>query len=98
MCGNPLRLLSPVGALFGAASDQRKAQRQQERAQNEAIAAQRRTQADAAKAEANRRRMPNVGALYDQNTIKGGVGSTILTGAGGVQNGLALGRNTLLGS
>lgn len=77
---------------------QRRAQRSQDRAQRENIAAQERVNADARKAEANKRRNPNYGALFDRNTIKSGVSATMLTGPGGVSNGLSLGRNSLLGA
>lgn len=97
MCGNPLEVLSPVGALFGAANRQRKALRQQEAAQAAALAAQQKTLADGQKAEANARRQPNFNAIFDRNTIAAGVGSTMLTGAGGVTNGLSLGKASLLG-
>lgn len=97
MCGKPLEILSPVAAIFGAASRQKKALREQERVQRENIAAQERTAANAQKAEANRTRTPNFNAMFDKNTIAAGVGSTVLTGAGGVSNGLSLARNSLLG-
>ena len=44
---------------------------------------------------------PDISSILSQpaNSSKGGVGSTMLTGAGGVGNGsLSLGKNTLLGS
>lgn len=96
MCGNPVELLSPVGAIFGAARRQRKALRQQEEAQRANLAAQAKLQGDAAKAEANARRTPNYGALFAQNAEKRGVASTLLTGAGGAGTG-TLARATLLG-
>lgn len=98
MCGNPLEVLSPVGAIFGAAARQRKTLREQERTQAANLAAQELTQRNAQKAEANKTRTPNFNAIFDKNTIKSGVGSTVLTGAGGVSNGLSLARNSLLGS
>lgn len=97
MCGNPLEVLSPVGAIFGAASRQRKAQRQQDAAQAAALAAQQKTLADGQKAEANARRQPNFNAIFDRNSLSSGVSATMLTGAGGVTNGLSLGKNSLLG-
>lgn len=96
MCGNPVELLSPIGAVFGAASRQKKALRQQEEAQRANLAAQAKLQGDAAKAEANARRTPNYGALFAQNAEKRGVASTLLTGAGGAGTG-TLARATLLG-
>ena len=85
-------------ALAGAGMlQQRAAQKSQNRAQRENIAAQERANANAQKAEANKRRMPNYGAIFDRNTVKSGVSATMLTGAGGVTNGLTLGRNSLLG-
>lgn len=97
MCGNPIELLSPVGAVFGAVSRQRKALRQQEATQKANLAAQAKLQGDAAKAEANARRTPNYGALFAQNAEKRGVASTVLTGAGGAGTG-TLARSTLLGA
>lgn len=98
MCGNPLRLLSPVGMLFGAASDARKARKAQNAAQAESLKAQEKLAADAQKAEANRTRTPNLGALASANSQSAGVGSTMLTGPGGIAAAsLSLGRNSLLG-
>ncbi len=98
MCGNPLRLLSPVGMLFGAASDARKARKAQNTAQAESLKAQEKLAADAQKAEANRTRTPNLGALASANSQPAGVGSTMLTGPGGIAAAsLSLGRNSLLG-
>lgn len=98
MCGNPLRLLSPVGMLFGAASDARKARKAQNAAQAENLKAQEKLAADAQKAEANRTRTPNLGALASANSQTAGVGSTMLTGPGGIASAsLSLGRNSLLG-
>lgn len=99
MCDPVSATIAAVGGLSTLASGvaQRKAQRQQDRAQAQNLAAQEKLTADAAKAEANKRRTPNYNALYDKNSIAAGVGSTVLTGAGGVNNGLSLGRNSLLG-
>ena len=99
MCDPVSAAIAVVGGWSSGVSytRQRKAQRQQERAQAQNLAAQEKLAADAAKAEANKRRTPNYNALYDRNTIAAGVGSTALTGAGGVNNGLSLGKNTLLG-
>lgn len=98
MCGNPLRLLSPVGMLFGAASDARKQRKAQNAAQAESLKAQEKLAADAQKAEANRTRTPNLGALASANSQSAGVGSTMLTGPGGIAAAsLSLGRNSLLG-
>lgn len=83
------------GALLGQ-SQQKKALKAQERAQAAALALQQSTQANAAKAEANARRMPNFNAIYAKQTMN--PGSTVLTGAGGVANGLTLSKNSLLGS
>lgn len=98
MCGNPLRILSPIGALFGAGSDARRQRRLQNQAQAEALKAQEKLAADAQKAEANRTRTPNLGALASANSQPAGVGSTMLTGPGGIAAAsLSLGRNSLLG-
>ena len=99
MCDPVSATIAAVGALGAGASysQQRKAARAQERAQAQNLAAQEKLAADAAKAEANKRRTPNYAALYDKNSIAAGVGSTVLTGAGGVNNGLSLGRSSLLG-
>lgn len=98
MCGPALIPLavSAVSTGVGVLSA-RKARKSQDRAQRENVAAQERTNANAMKAEANKRRMPNYGAIFDRNTVKSGVSATMLTGAGGVTNGLTLGRNSLLG-
>ena len=78
MCGNPLRLLSPVAAVFGAASDQRKALRAQEAAQREAAAAAAKTQADAQQAEAKaNRQAPNLASLFRANKV-GSAAATLL--------------------
>lgn len=97
MCGNPLRLLSPVAALFGAGSDQRKALRAQEAAQKAAAAASAKTQADAQQAESKAARRPPSATFGASKT--GSFSSTLLTGGQtGVSNATyALGRNTLLG-
>jgi type II secretory pathway pseudopilin PulG len=99
MCNPVAATIAVVGGLASGVSytQQRKAARAQERAQAQNLAAQEKLAADAAKAEANKRRTPNYAALYDKNSIAAGVGSTVLTGAGGVSNGLSLGKNTLLG-
>lgn len=99
MCNPVSATIAAVGGLSTAigASRQRSAMRRQERAQQEALARQEQTAANARKAEENTRRRPNYGALFDRNTIAGGVSSTVLTGAGGVTNGLSIGRNSLLG-
>lgn len=99
MCDPVSATIAVVGGLASGVSytQQRKAQKAQDRAQAQNLAAQEKLAADAAKAEANKRRTPNYNALYDANTIAAGVGSTVLTGAGGVDNGLSLGKNSLLG-
>lgn len=98
MCPPPLIALAATAVSTGVGVlSARKAQKSQDRAQRENIAAQERTNANAQKAEANKRRMPNYGAIFDRNTIKSGVSATMLTGAGGVTSGLTLGRNSLLG-
>ena len=99
MCDPVSATIAAVGglAMGTSAIQQRSAQRAQNRAQAQNLAAQEKLTADAAKAEANKRRTPNYNALYDKNSIAAGVGSTVLTGAGGVNNGLSLGKNTLLG-
>ena len=98
MCGNPLRLLSPVAAVFGAGSDQRKALRAQEAAQREAAAAAAKTQADAQQAEAKaQRQAPNLASLFKANKV-GSAAATLLTGPGGAAPPRStLGYNTLLG-
>lgn len=98
MCGNPLRALSPLGLIFGAASDARRQRRLQNQQQAEALKAQEKLAADAQKAEANRTRAPNISAMIGANSQTAGVGSTMLTGPGGIAAaGLSLGRNSLLG-
>lgn len=97
MC-DPLSAIAGGGLLGGALLGQRqqkKALREQNAAQAANLAAQQRTQANAAKAEANRTRTPNFDAIFARQTIA--PGSTLLTGAGGVSNGLTLARNSLLG-
>lgn len=100
MCDPVTLAVTAATAVAGGVgmAQQRSAQRSQERAQRENIAAQERTNANARKAEANKRRMPNYGAIFDRNTIKSGVSATMLTGAGGVTNGLTLSRSSLLGA
>ena len=99
MCDPVSATSAAVGGLASGVSytPQRKAARAQERAQAQNLAAQEKLTADAAKADANKRRTPTSNALYDKNSIAAGVGSTVLTGAGGVNNGLSLSRNSLLG-
>jgi len=98
MCGNPLRILSPLGAVFGAASDQRKALRAQEAAQRTAAEAAAKTQRDAQQAEAKANRVaPDLASLFKANKV-GSAAATLLTGPGGAPlTNMALGRNTLLG-
>lgn len=58
-------------------------------------------QADLADQASNRAnaKTPNIAALLAGNQAPGGVGSTMLTGSGGVDTSkLTLGRNTLLGA
>lgn len=98
MC-DPISAIAGGGLLGGALlgqSQQKKALRAQERAQQQALAASQKTQADAQKAEANARRTPNFNAIFDRSSVA--PGATVLTGAGGVSNGLTLARNSLLGS
>lgn len=100
MCDPVSATIMAVGSLGGAlvaGSQQKKALRAQQAAERENIAAQEKTRANAQKAEANRTRTPNFNAMFDRNTIASGVSSTMLTGAGGVSNGLSLARNSLLG-
>ena len=99
MCDPVSATIAAVSAVAGGVgySQQRKAQKAQNRAQAENLLAQQKTLADGQKAEANARRQPNFSAIFDKNTIASGVGSTMLTGAGGVTNGLSLGKNSLLG-
>lgn len=98
MCGNPLRLLSPIAAVFGAGSDQRKALRAQEAAQRQAAEAAAKTQRDAQQAEAKAsRQAPDLASLFKANKV-GSAAATLLTGPGGAPlTNMALGRNTLLG-
>lgn len=98
MCGNPLKLLSPIGALFGASSDQRKALRAQEAAQRTAAEAAAKTQSDAQQAEAKAaRRPPNLASLFATNKA-GAASATLLTGPRGAPAAsMVLGRNSLLG-
>ena len=87
------------GALAGKSMlDQRNAAKKQSRVQQQSLMAQQAAAANAQKAEANARRMPNFNSIYNRNTVSAGVGSTVLTGAGGVANGLSLSKNSLLGS
>lgn len=98
MCGNPLRLLSPIVAIFGAGNDQKKALRAQEAAQKSAAAAAAKTQRDAQQAEAKANRAaPNLASIFASNKA-GSAASTLLTGTGGAPlTAMALGQNTLLG-
>lgn len=98
MCGNPLKILSPLASVFGAASDQRKALRAQEAAQRTAAEAAAKTQRDAQQAEAKATRAaPNLASLFKANKA-GSAAATLLTGPGGAPlANMALGRNTLLG-
>jgi hypothetical protein len=74
--------------------------RQDQRAANrEALAASKKQAnlADQANNRANAK-APDIGALFAGNSMPGGISSTMLTGAKGVdQSQLLLGRNTLLG-
>ena len=67
MCDPVSATIAAVGGLASGVSytQQRKAARAQERAQAQNLAAQEKLAADAAKAEANKRRTPNYNALYD---------------------------------
>lgn len=98
MCGNPLRLLSPVAALFGAGSDQRKALRAQEAAQKQAAAAAAETQRKAEQMEAKAaRRAPDLASIFASNKA-GSAAATLLTGQGGAPlSNMALSKNSLLG-
>lgn len=98
MCGNPLRLLSPVAAFFGAGSDQRKALRAQEAQQKQASELAAKTQRDADEAERKAgRQAPNLAAIFAKNKTAG-ASSTLLTGPGGAAlASMSLGKNTLLG-
>jgi len=97
MCGNPLKLLSPVAALFGG-GDARKAERAQKAAQAEAAAAAAKTQRQAEQAEMKANRTaPDLASLFRANKA-GSAAATLLTGQGGAPlTNMALGRNTLLG-
>lgn len=80
---------------------------QQNKANQDARSAQRQAlemarkqadQADQANNKANAK-MPNIAALLAGNQAPGGIGSTMLTGPGGIDpTKLTLGRNTLLGT
>ncbi len=98
MCGNPLRLLSPIAALFGAGSDQKKALRAQEAQQREAAAAAAKSQRDAEEAERKAaRRAPDLAQIFATNKA-GSAATTLLTGPGGAPlTNMALGRNNLMG-
>jgi len=97
MCGNPLRLLSPVAAIFGAGSDQKKALRAQNAAQQEAAALAAKTQRDAQQAEAKASRSaPNLAALMAGNKA-GSAAATLLTGQKGAALQGLLGKNSVLG-
>lgn len=98
MCGNPLRLLSPIAAAFGGLADRRKADREQRRVQSENLRAQEKLAADQAKAEANARRGPNMAGMFARNTQSAGAASTMLSGNQGVPGSLlTLGFNQPLG-
>lgn len=98
MCGNPLRLLSPIAMAFGGLSDARRRERQQRQAQAENLRAQQKLAADQAKAEANARRGPNLAGMFARNTQSAGAASTMLSGNQGVPGSLlTLGYNTPLG-
>lgn len=104
MC-SPVGVISAVASLAGAASNykaQQKAAAATERATAQAreAAAQ---QASMAEKEMNKasNRKPNVQGMMQSNREIGGmgIGSTMLTGPGGVDpSALMLGKNTLLGA
>lgn len=95
MCGNPLRILSPLGMLFGGAADARRERREQQQAQQENLKAQQKLAADQQKAEANARRRPTA---IGSTPSASGLSSTMLTGNQGVPGSLLkLGFNTPLG-
>jgi hypothetical protein len=74
---------------------------QQQRAYQKNALEMSRKQADLADQANNKAnaKTPNIAALLAGNQAPGGVGSTMLTGAGGVDTSkLTLGRNTLLGA
>lgn len=91
----------PIGAYLGYQGYQANKANQQQRAyQRDALDMSRR-QADLADQANNRAnaKTPDIAALLAGNRNPGGVGSTMLTGPGGVDTSkLALGRNTLLGA
>lgn len=101
MCDPVTAAVTLATGVSGAAMQRRaqnKALRAQERAQAENIAAQERLNANRRKAEANARRTPNYGALFDANRQRRGGAATMLTGAQGVSgSSLSLAKNTLLG-
>lgn len=98
MCGNPLRILSPLAGLLGAGNDQKKALRAQEAAQREAAAQAAKVQADAQEAERKAsRQAPDLNQIFATNKA-GSAAATLLTGPGGAPlTNMALGRNALLG-
>lgn len=74
--------------------------RQDQRSANRAAAAEAKKQASLADQANNRAnaKAPDLGAMFAGNGMPGGVSSTMLTGAKGVDSSqLLLGRNTLLG-
>lgn len=74
---------------------------QQQRAYQKSALEMSRKQADLADQANNKAnaKTPNIAALLAGNQAPGGVGSTMLTGPGGVDTSkLTLGRNTLLGA
>lgn len=74
---------------------------QQQRAYQKSALETSRKQADLADQANNKAnaKVPNIAALLAGNQAPGGVGSTMLTGPGGVDTSkLTLGRNTLLGA
>jgi hypothetical protein len=90
-----------VGTTYSIYAGERAAD-QQKKAQREASAAAQKQakQADQAFNAANKKK-PNIDAMLSSNQAAGnmGVGSTMLTGPGGIDNNmLTLGKNTLLGA
>lgn len=90
-----------AGAYVGYQGYQANKANQQQRAYQKTTLEMSRKQADLADQANNKAnaKTPNIAALLAANQSPGGVGSTMLTGPGGVDTSkLTLGRNTLLGA
>ena len=90
-----------AGAYVGYQGYQANKANQQQRAYQKSALEMSRKQADLADQANNKAnaKVPDIAALLAGNQAPGGVGSTMLTGPGGVDTSkLTLGRNTLLGA